>query len=168
MNNKSNEIEKPQGNPSCEQRLIRQFAEVGRILKDTQDQLQDMRAERDWLLHLVATIRDKGNLRYNGNSHLLAFSDLKDEANRTFYSMPNARHHLPPEVQPRQLLADRLQHENSKLRQIIESVARDLAKGDAVAYQCYIDLNETIIDLYGKEIPLSNAESSHGGKELES
>ena len=65
------------------------LSEVGRILKDTQHQLQDMRAERDWLLHLVATIRDKGNLRYNGNVHMLAFSDLKDEANRTFHSLPN-------------------------------------------------------------------------------
>ena len=73
----------------CEERLVRQFGEVGRILKDTQHQLQDMRAERDWLLHLVATIRDKGNLRYNGNVHVLAFSDLKDEANRTFHSPPN-------------------------------------------------------------------------------
>ena len=67
------------------------LSEVGRILKDTQHQLQDMRAERDWLLHLVATIRDKGNLRYNGNVHMLAFSDLKDEANRTFHSPPNVK-----------------------------------------------------------------------------
>ena len=65
------------------------LSEVGRILKDTQHQLQDMRAERDWLLHLVATIRDKGNLRYNENVNVLAFSDLKDEANRTFHSVQN-------------------------------------------------------------------------------
>ena len=91
MSNKLEKTENPQGNTSCEQRPVRQFGEIGRMLKDTQHQLQDMRAERDWLLHLVATIRDKGNLRYNGNAHLLAFSDLKDEANRTFHSAQNAK-----------------------------------------------------------------------------
>ena len=29
---------------------------------------------------LIETLRDKGNLSYNGNKHLLAFSDLKDLA----------------------------------------------------------------------------------------
>lgn len=56
-------------------------------------------------------------------------------------------------------LAMELERENARLREIIEAVARDLVKGDAVAFQCYIDLNETIIDLYGKEISLPNVQA---------
>lgn len=41
-----------------------------------------LKAERDWMAHLLVTIRDKADLRYNGNRGLLAFSDLKDEAQR--------------------------------------------------------------------------------------
>jgi hypothetical protein len=47
-----------------------------------------LKEERDWLAHLVETIRDKGNLRFGKHRGLLAFSDLKDEAQR---SRPNAQ-----------------------------------------------------------------------------
>ena len=40
--------------------------------------------EHAWMAHLLVTIRDKADLRYNGNRGLLAFSDLKDEAAKTF------------------------------------------------------------------------------------
>ena len=33
---------------------------------------------------LIETIRDNGNLSYNGNKHLLAFSDLKDLAIKNY------------------------------------------------------------------------------------
>ncbi len=39
--------------------------------------------ELDWLRHLVATVRDKGNLRFGGHFGLLAFAALKEEARRT-------------------------------------------------------------------------------------
>jgi S-adenosylmethionine:diacylglycerol 3-amino-3-carboxypropyl transferase len=45
-----------------------------------------LREERDWMAHLLATIRDKADIRYGKNRGLLAFSDLKDEAAR---SRPN-------------------------------------------------------------------------------
>ena len=48
---------------------------------------QKLREERDWMAHLLTTIRDKADLRYGKNRGLLAFSDLKDEAAR---SRPNA------------------------------------------------------------------------------
>lgn len=53
-------------------------------------------------------------------------------------------------------LCREIEREKARLREVIESVARELAKGDAVAFQCYVDLNETIIDLYGRQIPLAN------------
>ena len=43
---------------------------------------QAERAELMWLRKLVETIRDRADIRFNGNNGLLAFSDLKDEARR--------------------------------------------------------------------------------------
>jgi hypothetical protein len=46
-----------------------------------------LREERDWMAHLLETIRDKADIRYGKHRGLLAFSDLKDEAAR---SRPNS------------------------------------------------------------------------------
>jgi hypothetical protein len=53
------------------------------------DVIAKLTAERDWMAHLLATIRDKGDIRFGAHRGLLAFSDLKDEAAR---SMTNAGH----------------------------------------------------------------------------
>ncbi len=54
--------------------------EVSALLHDWQ-MLMD---ERDRFIHLIATLRDKGNLRFGKHKGLLAFSDLKEESEKTY------------------------------------------------------------------------------------
>jgi hypothetical protein len=47
-----------------------------------EDEVKKLKRENRWLTVLIGIIRDKAELKYNGNKGMLAFSDLKDEANR--------------------------------------------------------------------------------------
>jgi len=60
----------------------------GKLMQDgLVERCRKLREERNWMAHLLATIRDKADIRYGKNRGGLAFSDLKDEAQR---SMPNS------------------------------------------------------------------------------
>ena len=68
---------------------------TGKLMQDELvEHCQKLREERDWMAHLIATIRDKADIRYRKNRGLPAFSDLKDEAMRT---RQNALAVAPPE-----------------------------------------------------------------------
>lgn len=45
-------------------------------------EVERLQKENKWMKKLLEIIRDKAELKYNGNTGLLAFSDLKDEASR--------------------------------------------------------------------------------------
>lgn len=51
------------------------------------DVIARMKSDIAWMQHLLATIRDKADIRYGNNRGLLAFSDLKALAAS---SLPNA------------------------------------------------------------------------------
>lgn len=62
---------------------------TGKLMQDELvEHCRKLREERDWMAHLLTTIRDKADIRYGKNRGLLAFSDLKDAAAR---SRPNVK-----------------------------------------------------------------------------
>ena len=69
-----------QGKEDVSEAAMRIFAER---IAELDRELAEAREQLNWLNHLIETIRDKADLRFAGNSGLLAFSDIKSAARRS-------------------------------------------------------------------------------------
>lgn len=66
-------------------------------LAEAREQRDALAKECEWMRALIETIRDKADLRFNGNRGLCAFSDLKDAALAAVKETPN-NPAQPPQV----------------------------------------------------------------------